>query len=139
MFLHTNRFRRTPGRADLLSKQYSASRTVVLPHPTNSTIELLRYAQSALTSIFAFGYQFQKVGIILADLMPGDYRQKGVFVDGPDERLLKLAGVVYAINDQHGADKLRLASQLYSPDWPMQQTYLSRRYTTRWEEILEAK
>ena len=79
------------------------------------------------------------MGIILSDLVTGDYRQKGVFVDGPDEWLLKLSRVVDAINFRHGPDKIRLASQLYSPDWPMQQKYLSRRYATRWEEILEAR
>jgi DNA polymerase V len=75
---------------------------------------------------------------MLTDLVPGDYRQKGVFVEGPNEKLLALAGVVDRLNHRFGQDKLRLASQRYNPDWPMQQQWLSKRYTTRWEEILLA-
>lgn len=137
VFLYTNPFRKTPGNG-LPTKQYSNSRTVALPHPTSSTAELLKYALESLTSIFAPGYLYQKVGIILSDLVPGDYRQKGVFVEGPDERLIKLATVMDKINDRYGRDKLRLASQLYNPDWPMKPQYLSRCYTTRWEDILVA-
>ena len=143
VFLHTNRFRKTPGnRSDgpgQPAKQYYNARTVQLPHPTNSTAELLRYAQSILRSIFAFGYAYQKVGLIMTDLVPTDYRQKGVFVEGPDERLIRLAGVVDKLNHRYGQDKLRLASQLYNPDWPMQRQYLSPCYTTRWREILVVK
>ena len=133
--LHTNKFRKTPGNG-LPAKQYSDSITVSLPHPTSATAELLQYAGSALQSIFAYGYAYQKVGIILTDLVPGDYRQKGVFVEGPNEKLLALSCVVDKLNYRFGQDKLRLASQMYNPDWPMKPAYLSQRYTTRWEEIL---
>lgn len=135
VFLHTNRHRKTPGNG-LPAKQYYNSRSVELPHPTNSTAELLKYAHSALQSIFAFGYNYQKVGIILTDLVPVDYRQKGLFVEGPDERMIRLSSVIDKLNYKFGQDKLRLGSQLYNPDWPMKQEYLSKRYTTDWKEIL---
>ena len=133
--LHTNKFRRTPGNG-LPAKQYNNSITVSLPHPTSATPDLLKYAASALQAIFACGYVYQKVGVILTDLVSADYRQKGVFVEGPNEKLLTLLGVVDQLNRRYGQDKLRLASQRYNPDWPMKPQYLSKRYTTRWEEIL---
>ncbi|GAB3894783.1 hypothetical protein [Spirosoma agri] len=68
-------------------------------------------------SFFAFGYSYQKVGVMLTSLVPAGYRQKGIFVNGPSEKLIKLAGVVDKINHWHGQDKLRLASPMYSPDW----------------------
>lgn len=136
VFLHTNRFRKTPGNG-FPAKQYYNARTVELPHPTSSTPELLRYATTALHSIFAFGYAYQKVGIILTALVPADYRQKGIFVEGPNEKLFKLSSVVDKLNYCFGQDKLRLASQLYNPDWLMQRQFLSRRYTTQWKEIIE--
>ncbi|QJW92476.1 Y-family DNA polymerase (plasmid) [Spirosoma taeanense] len=137
VFLHTNRFRRSPNGE--LAKQYYNARTVELPHPTSSTAELLQYAQTALTSIFQFGYNYQKVGLILTGLVPNDYRQKGVFVEGPDERLIKLSGVLDRLNRRHGRDRVRLASQTFNPDWPMKQQWLSPCYTTRWEDIMVAK
>ena len=138
VFLHTDRYRKTPGN-HLPARQYSNHITVSLPHPSSATPELLNYAVGGLKSIFRFGYLYQKVGIMLTDLVPGDYRQKGVFVEGPNEKLLALVGVVDRLNQRFGQDKLRLASQHYNPDWPMQQQWLSKRYTTRWEEILLAK
>lgn len=137
VFLHTDRYRKTPGNG-LPARQYTNSITVSLPHPTSATPELLSYATAALKSIFRFGYNYQKVGVMLTALVPTDYRQIGVFVAGPNEKLLKLSGVVDKLNCRYGQDKLRLASQLYNPDWPMKQQYLSKRYTTRWDEILTA-
>lgn len=93
VYLRTDPNRKTPGNG-LPSKQFSNSRTVRLPHPTSSTSELLQYASAALKEIFAFGYHYLRVGIMLTDLVPADYRQKGLFVDGPNEKTLKLAKVV---------------------------------------------
>ncbi|QDK80856.1 Y-family DNA polymerase [Spirosoma sp. KCTC 42546] len=138
VFLHTDRYRKTPGNG-LPARQYYNSRTVELPHPTSSTAELNRYAQASLKAIFQYGYNFQKVGIILTNLVPSDYRQRGIFIDGPDERMIKLAAVVDKLNRRFGQDKLRLGSQLYNPDWPMKQEYLSKRYTTDWKEILTVR
>ncbi|MBD2700167.1 Y-family DNA polymerase [Spirosoma sp. BT702] len=135
--LRTSKYRKTPGNG-LAAKQYSNSITLNLPHPTSATPELLGYALTGLKAIYKTGYQYQKVGILLTDLVPESYRQKGVFVEGPDERLIKLAGVVDKVNKRFGQDKLRLASQMYNPEWPYQQKYLSPHYTTRWEDILEA-
>lgn len=136
--LRTNKFRKTPGNK-LPAKQYHNSITLVLPHPTSSTLELLRYAESGLKAIFKFGYNYQKVGIMLTDLVGADYRQVGVFTEGPAERLINLSAVMDKVNKRYGHDKLRLASQHYNPEWPMKPKYLSKRYTTRWEDILEAK
>lgn len=136
--LRTNKFRKTPG-SGLPAKQYHNSITVTLPHPTSSTMEIIKYAESGLNAIFKFGYNYQKVGIMLTDLVDADYRQTGVFTEGPDERLIRLSAVIDKVNKRYGHDKLRLASQRYSPEWPMKQKYLSPKYTTRWEDILEVK
>lgn len=138
VWLRTNPFRKTPGNG-LPSKQYSNSVTVRLPHPTSSTQELIKYAESGLKAIFKFGYNYQRVGIMLTDLVAADYRQMGVFTKGPDERLIRLSAVMDKVNKRYGHDTLRLASQMYNPDWPMKQKYLSPRYTTRWDDILEVK
>ncbi|GAB4000100.1 hypothetical protein GCM10028807_52050 [Spirosoma daeguense] len=106
---------------------------------TNATPELLKYAIAALRQIFSFGYHYMRVGIMLTDLVAEDYRKTTLFTSGPDERLLKLAKVVDKVNYRYGKDKLRLASQLYNPEWPYHQKYLSPCYTTRWEDVLVVK
>ena len=39
-------------------EQYDNSCPVELPHPTSSTPKLVGYAQAALKSVFAVGYEF---------------------------------------------------------------------------------
>ena len=138
VWLRTNPHRKTPGNG-LPAKQYSNSLTVRLPHPTNSTLEIIKYAQSALKAIFRTGYHYAKVGVMLTDLVDKDYRQGGLFTYGPDERLMHLSSVMDKVNKRYGHDTLRMAFQLYNPDWPMKPKYLTPRYTTRWEDILEVK
>ncbi|CCH57559.1 DNA polymerase V (plasmid) [Fibrisoma limi BUZ 3] len=137
VFLHTNRHRKSPNGQP--AKYYYNAQTVTLPHPTNSTAEMLKYAHAALEAVFRFGYQYQKVGVILNGIVPAGYWQPDLFTAGSDERMRKLAKVVDRINYRHGQDRVRPASQRYNPDWPMKQQFLSKRYTTRWEEILVAK
>ena len=141
VFLHTNRHKKTPGnRGDgpgQPAKQYYNSRSVELPHPTSSTAELVSYAHELLKSIFAFGYEYQKVGVMLTGLVPADYRQQGIFTNGPDERLIKLSNVIDRINHQHGRDKVRLAAAGYDPTWKHKRQWMSPCYTTDWKEILK--
>jgi DNA polymerase V len=76
-----------------------------------------------LKSIFQYGYNYQKVGIMLIALVPADYRQMGVFTQGPYEQLIRLSTVVDKVNKQYGQDKLGMASQMYNLEWPMHQKY----------------
>lgn len=137
VFLHTNRFKRSFNGE--LSRQYYGSQSVTLPHPSNSTVELVRYAQAALQKVFKFGYEYQKVGVMLLGLVPADHRQVDLFSNVPDERLAHLFTVVDAINCRYGRDKVRLASAGYDPSWHHKRQWMSDRYTTRWPEILKVK
>lgn len=135
VFLHTNRFRKTPGNGQP-ARPYYNSRTVELPHPTASTPELATYALAALTDIFRFGYQYKKVGVILSGLVPAHHRQGDVFTNGPDERLVVLSRVMDRINHRHGRDTVRVAGAGYDLSWHHKQQWMSPRYTTRWPELL---
>ena len=137
VFLHTNRYKKSPNGEPI--KQYYASRSVDLPHPSSSTAELVGYALAALKSVFAFGYEYQKVGVILSGLVPADFQQKDLFIDGPDERLSKLAEVMDKVNKRYGRDRLRLAVAGYDPTWHHKRQYMSPCYTTRWGDILSVK
>jgi len=137
VFIHTNRHKK--GINGLAAKQYYNSQTVRLPHPSASTVELVRYAQASLKAIFRFGYEYGKVGVILTELVPTDHRQQGLFHSGPDERLARLSGVIDRLNHRHGRDRVRLAGQGYERGWQTRREWLSRCYTTRWADILEAR
>jgi DNA polymerase V len=122
-----------------LARQYYGSRTIELPHPTASTLELAGYAQAALKAIFRFGYAYQKVGVMLTGLVPADHRQASLFSEGPDDRQITLARVVDKLNYRYGRDRVRLASAGYDPTWKHKQQWMSKRYTTQWKDILTVK
>ncbi|MGV3556934.1 Y-family DNA polymerase [Larkinella arboricola] len=132
VFLHTNRF-------DPIGPHHYGSMSVALPHPSSSTTELLNYAEPLLKAIWKEGYDFQKVGVILNEIMPVEHQQKLIFADSPDPRHAALSQVVDQINLRHGRDKLRVAAQGYDKSWKIKQRYKSPCYTTKWSDILTVK
>ena len=74
VFIITNKF-----RTDL--KQYKASRTVSLSFPTNSTIVITKAAIYGLRSLFKYGYQYKKAGIIVMGIGPEANRQLAFFTN----------------------------------------------------------
>mgnify|MGYP002777700964 CR=1 FL=1 len=137
VFLHTNRHKRSPNGE--LAKQYYNSRSVNLPHPTASTAELVGYALAALKEIYRFGYEYQKVGVMLTGLVPADHLQKRLFTHDPDERLRTLARVVDRLNYRHGRDRVRLAGAGFDSSWHHKRQWMSPQYTTKWTDILRVR
>lgn len=130
VLLHTNYFRTN-------DRQYSNSRTVKLPHPSCSDGELIRYGLAALESIYREGYNFQKVGILLTDLVDWDHRQYTIFEEEPDERWKRVYSAVDQINHRFGRGRVRLASKGYEESaWLMKQNFRSPCYTTQWSDLL---
>ncbi|GAB3573801.1 Y-family DNA polymerase [Spirosoma luteolum] len=138
VFLHTNRYQRTPGNG-LPARQYYNSQTAELPHPSSSTAELAGYAQALLETIFRFGYAYQKVGVLLTGLVPDNHVQTALFGRGPDPRLRALSGVVDRLNQRHGRDRVRLAGAGYDLSWQHKRQWMSPAYTTRWSDILPVR
>lgn len=102
-----------------------------LPHPTSSTQEIIKYAESGLKAIFMFVYHYAHFDVTLTDLVTADYRQMGVSTKRPNEQLIRLSRVIDKVNKRYGHDTLRIASQLYNAEWPMKPQWLTPRYTTQ--------
>lgn len=129
VFIHTNFF-----KSHL--PQYSKSRTVDLPFPTNSSIELSQFCTDALKAIYKPGFAYKKAGVIVMELTPADCAQKNIFQNS-DPRHAPLFAVVDKLNKSIGANKVKLAAQDQGRTWKMRQEKLSRRYTTRIDEIID--
>lgn len=128
VFVHTN-----PHREDL--EQYSKNIVVKLPFPTNSGIELAKFASQALKQIFKPGYFYKKAGVIVMDFTPADIPQYDLF-ENSDERHKPLMNAVDKINSKYGQHKIRLAAQDQKRVWKMKQEKLSPRYTTKLSDII---
>ena len=131
VFVHTNRHRN-----DL--PQYSRNIVVKLPYPTNSAIELAKFAKQALLYIFKEGYQYKKAGVLVMDFTPQDKTQLRLF-DNSNEQHVPLMMAMDKINTMYGQQKIRLAAQDIKRVWKMKQEKLSPRYTTNLNDIITIK
>jgi DNA polymerase V len=128
VFVHTNRFRK-----DL--PQYSKSIIISLPYPTNSSIELTKFAYKAAKSIFKPGFEYKKAGVIAMDIVPENQQQVSLF-ENSDPRHKKLMKIIDQLNDDIGQQKVRLGSQGTGRTWKMRQERLSPKYTTKLSDII---
>jgi len=128
VFVHTNSFRED-------QPQYAKNVVIKLPYPTNSGIELAKFATEGLRKIFKFGYGYKKAGVIAMEITPANYGQRMIF-ENSDQRHGPLFAVVDQLNKALGNQKIKLASQDLGRTWKMKQERLSPRYTTRLDEII---
>jgi DNA polymerase V len=128
VFLHTNGYRQ-----DL--PQYSRNIIVKLPFPTNSSIELAKFATEALAKIFKKGYSYKKAGVIVMEFSQEDNVQLNIF-ENSNLKHIPLMKSIDRINAMYGMQKVRLASQDIKKVWKMKQLRLSPRYTTNINEII---
>lgn len=128
VFLYSNFFRK-----DL--PQHRGFIAMKTPFPTNSTFELNRLAQLALSKIYKEGIPYKKAGIIVSDLTPTAAYQLGLF-DCEDPKHIEVMQTVDALNARYG-QVVKFANNDLKKRWKMKQMKLSKRYTTSWNELLE--
>src|ERR1019366_2678557 len=128
VFVHTNGH-----REDL--PQYNKNIVVKLPYATNSSIILSEYATKGLNLIFKEGYQYKKAGVIVMDFTPETNYQSSLF-ENQHPKHAQLMNVIDKTNKNIGSKKIKLASQDIGRTWKMRQEKISKRYTTRLDEVI---
>ena len=130
VFLHTNNFKKH-------EPQYAKNLVCKLPVPTNSTIELIRYASAALRVIYKKGYRYKKAGVIVMEIGPENRIQGSLFDHVDREKQADLMRVLDSVNTKYGRDTLKVAAQGLGGKWKLRQERLSPCYTTRWSDIIK--
>jgi len=128
VFIHTNFFRED-------QPKYSKSITIDLPYPTNSNLELAKFAIEALKRIYKDGYSYKKAGVIVMELTPEIAKQTMLF-ENSEPRHLKLMEAVDKLNKSYGQQKVKLAAQDLSKTWKMKRERLSPKFTTDVKDIM---
>jgi DNA polymerase V len=131
VYIDTNR-----NREDL--PQYSRSLAVNLPFPTNSSIEISKFATQALEQIFKEGYHYKRAGVGLFDFSPEGQGQISMFHNS-NPRHAKLMQVLDDINGHYGQHTLKLASQDQQRMWLARQEMLSPSYVGRLSDVIVVK
>ncbi|TCC99937.1 Y-family DNA polymerase [Pedobacter psychroterrae] len=122
--------------------RYTKDIVVKLTRPTSDTGTLITEALKALRRIYVKGYRYQKVGVELRDLRPQSQVQSDLFgkvtVEKQDKLQLAMAAVDH-INKVQGRNTIVHGTMGFDKKWSMRQEFLSRRYTTRIEDVIVVK
>ncbi|NCC83715.1 MAG: DUF4113 domain-containing protein [Clostridia bacterium] len=130
VFLETNRFQNDP--------QYFGHACQKLSVPTSFTPDLHAAALGILRAIHRDGFKYQKVGVMLLELVPEGRRQLSFMEPTHGQKCDQktLMSVLDTINTAYGRDTMFLGSSGSGPKpWHMRQERRSPRYTTRWDEL----
>ena len=116
-------------------------RTVVFQAPTDATNEMLRAFRPEVAALFTPGLRYRKTGIVFFGLeMPGAPRQTDLFDNVPAAQQSRLYKAVDALNARYGKGKVFSAAEGVGPrSWQMKRSKLSKRPTTRWDELMVAR
>ncbi len=120
-------------------KQYSRSITLQMPVPTNSSIEIIKYAFKGLDIIFKPGYNYKKTGIIVTDIIPDTQVQSSFFDTVNRQKDARVMKTLDLVNNRFGKDLVKLAAQGYTKNWKLRQERLSPCYTTNIAQVLTIK
>jgi DNA polymerase V len=132
VYAHTSKFA-------VVSNRYTADTLIRLPLATNDTSVLIKEALKGLQRIYVKGYRYQKVGVELRDLRPDSQVQGAMFEQSDDlkgQSRQKMLKVVDQLNAVFGKDTVRYGTMGFEKKWSMRQEFLSRKYTTRIEDVI---
>ena len=113
--------------------------SVPLEVPTALTSELQGVASGVVARLYRPDQEYRKAGVTLLGLQPMGTRQLS-FLDRVDRpRSERLQAAIDAINAGEGRRVVRSGATLLSSAWQPSSQQMSPRYTTQWEELLEAR
>ena len=127
IFLETNRFRE-------YDTQYNPSILIKLPFPTNSTLELVKFANAGLKQIYKSNVNFKRGGVLLTHFVDANQYQASLFSNS-NPKHKKLMEVIDTLNKKYHKDVVRIASQ-DERKHKMKQVNLSKHYTTDINQII---
>ncbi len=121
-------------------KYYSNAAGIDITPPSADTATLIRASQGLLKLIFRPQISYKRAGVLLMALEPQNTAQQYLF-DQPyqDSRRQTLMKTVDAFNRSTNHGKIFWAAEGMDKPWYMKQSNKSKRFTTRWDEILEIK
>lgn len=128
VFLHSNWHRK-----DL--PQYSKNIVVKTLYPTNSSIDIIKYAVQGLEHIYKKGYHYKKAGVLVMGITPEATKQFTLF-SSENPKHIPLMKTIDRLNTSIGQHKVKFGSQDIGRTWKMKQEKLSPRYTTKLDEVI---
>ena len=113
-------------------------RTVMFPSPTDATNEMLKAIREEVDALYIPGTRYRKTGVVFFGLEKvGSARQLDLFSPVEKAEASPLYKAIDALNKRYGKGKVFSAAEgLGDRSWKMKRTKLSKRPTTRWDELM---
>lgn len=113
-------------------------RTVMFPAPTDATNEMLKAIREEFDALYIPGTRYRKTGVVFFGLEKvGTARQLDLFSSVEKSEASPLYKAIDALNKRYGKGKVFSAAEgLGDRSWKMKRTKLSKRPTTRWDELM---
>ncbi len=105
--------------------------------PTNDTRHIIHAASEALNKLFIPGVRYYKVGVGLLDICDETNRQDDLFSPSTDNSALM--AVLDSTNARYGRNTMHFGARGFQQNFAMKRDFLTKRATTRWEEIPRIK
>jgi len=134
IFIRTNHFRTN-------DKQYANSKSYNFLEPTSYTPDLIKASKFLLKQIFKENYNYQKVGVILTEIINENEIQNSLFnIDTLQYKNNKkdlIISKVDEINKSLGNNSIIFAANGIKKEWKMKSEKRSDRFTTNLNELLK--
>ncbi len=131
VFIETNPFK---------GSYYRNSASIDITPPTAYTPQLVETAKRLLAKIYREGCRYKSCGVMLTNFSDENLVQQDLFnpvyTESPNQRLMK---VIDGYNRSANSGQLFFAAEGLGKPWFMKQSRKSKRFTTRWDELLEIK
>ncbi len=116
-------------------------RTVMFPEPTDATNAMLDAIRPEVPALFLPGTRYRKTGVVFFGLEKvGTARQMDLFAPPKVSEASPLYKAIDAINARYGKGKVFSASEgIGARSWQMKRSNLSKRSTTRWDELMTVR
>jgi len=124
------------GMHDPEQPRYANAVDCPLPYPTDDTRVLAAAAIRGLDAIYRPGYAYSKAEVLLQDLRQRGEFTADLFAQAPRPGADRLMAVVDRINAREGRGAVRLGRISAAPAWAMKREMMSKRYTSRWDELM---
>ncbi|MGM8361715.1 Y-family DNA polymerase [Flavobacterium sp. ARAG 55.4] len=124
----------------LKTSKYYFNKAITLPYATNSTLTISNTAIELFKQLHQGNehLKFKKAGVIVSELIGESQKQFQLFEE-ENPKHLALMRVIDHLNTKIGDTKIKLASQNLKVTWDMNQKLLSKKYTTKFDQILEIR
>lgn len=132
VYVETNPFKNAP--------YYRNSAGASIYPLSADTPSLIEIAKRALKRIYKEGLRYKSCGVILSNLCSEANEQDYLFEEKyQGSKRQRLMDVMDRYNRTTDSGKIFIASEGAGKPWFMRQAHRSRRFTTRWDELLEIK